>query len=763
MATTTLNLEPQTQRAARGHRVYMRARWTHDWTLVTDLYAEEVNWRLAPAIGDARLIWRFGRGLLPTTLTFAQIARLTSVRRQFVKIEIDAHAVTAAEIAAEAADPNDTPAPLTWYGTIELDEHTRTYLLRTPDGVLFEGGEQTLSAVSLEANYYRHPLRGATWLGADGADHRSERPFVFNRPGPDGAPEGNRAASRGVYGWVFSSQIGVPDRTWTSKKIVEYLLNYEAPSGPGGAHEFFATLDPEADTLIPDWDTPVIDPEPAATVGELFNQLLPRSRMLSWKIRVDDADNVYLTPVSHFGSDVDTDLGKFKANPHQLILQSSNAAAGSPDTTFHLSESDIPVIDQVRVRGARRTSTCTLSYNDDTLTLGWPNDLETEYLAGFSGNAGYAALSTDQKQAANQEIRRADRLFPVFRRFAIPDEWTQKVKDGLGGGTEKPVFLANDAGGSAVKLVCPRELELAPTLALKEGYDYSTVGSLSLRVPPVKVSDGPFNRAPAIVLMLTPDWTGGGSAPYVQVDSVFTAAEEVSTHRNGHFSGRVEVPARDRAVLIHVDGQPQHILEGADYTRLPVDEHPGQWNWRQALCTVTLYDDRYCEGVWPTDANTDAAVTTLRRELLVTAGDQYKQDYIVPGTVIGINPADRQPQRCTDGGWANDDRKILAARAQQVFQYYGQTRRALHLTTPLMTAQISLGDYVQTVGRSGNPQTVGTVISQISLRIPQGARPRPPQLSFQTSLAELEPGEILNRVPDAAAIPAKRAALAAAK
>lgn len=235
MPTTTLNIEPQTTRDARAHRVYLRARWTHEWAEVVDLFAEEVVWRLAPGIGEARLLWRFGYGLPRGELQQQVVERLTSVRRQFVKIECDTHPVTAAEIAAEEADPADTPQKLVWYGTIELDEHTRSWLLRTPQGVLYDGGEQTLTAVSLEAAYYRHPVRGATWLAADGAEHRAERPFVFNRPGADGAPEGNRSSFRGTYAWAFAATIGEPASVWTSKKILEYLLAYEAPSGPEGA------------------------------------------------------------------------------------------------------------------------------------------------------------------------------------------------------------------------------------------------------------------------------------------------------------------------------------------------------------------------------------------------------------------------------------------------------------------------------------------------------------------------------------------------
>jgi len=767
MANLTINLEPKTQRTAGAHRVYLKALWSQPWVRIPYLFADEVAWRLAPELGTANLVWNYGYGMRQGEVSPKVVSRLANARRQFVKIEIDTHAVTEDE-AEEGAEP------LKWYGTIELDGRGRSWLIylgqQGDEPVYAEGGEQPLVAVSLEHALYRAPIRGATWTAAGGGAKRAERPFVFNRPGPAGEPQGNRSEDKGTTGgrttYLFSSSLEPEDETWTSRTIVEYLLAVEVPKGPGGVVQWQAFLDPDVENLLPTWDKPVIDPSPSMSVGDCLNLLMPRNRMLSWHLTVidgDEGDGVFLTPVSLLGDDVTTDLGVLRKNARQLELQASVSATLAPDTTWTLKESDIPVIDQARVRGARRTSTCTLSKTDNTIDEGWPLALELEYNAGYSTAAGYAALGTDSKQTANAEVRHTDRLFAVYRRFAIPEAWNQKVKNGLGVGNEKPVFLDNDAGGTAVRMVNPRELELAPTLPLKDGYEYESIGSVTLRLPPAKVSDGPHARLPSLVMFKTPEWLGAGDAPYVQVDAIGGAAavEQVNAHQDRWFSCRVEIPEQDRAVLLHVEGRPQHVIAWTDFERLPVDEHPGKWDWRDALFTVCIYDDRFAEGVWPEEATAIADTVCMRRDLVVMAGDQYRQDYLVPGTVVGINKTNRQPARCANGGWINDDRKVLTARAKQVHAYYGQTRRSLNLQTPVINSQIKLGDYVATIGSDVGQVEVGTVISEIVVTIPGGTNPGPPVAQYATAFAELDNYELLNRRPEPRPIGERARALGA--
>lgn len=754
----TINLEPRTSRTANAHRVYLRSSWNTSWTRIPWLFAEEVSWQLAPGISTAALSWQYGFAMRQSEITPHVVARLTDRRRQYVKIEIDAHRVTADELSGD-----ESPKPLRWYGTIELDGRVREGLFAIQNNQYVDRGDQPLAAVGLEQALYRHPVRGATFLDADGSPRRADRPYVFNRPNAAGEPVGNRSTARGERSYLFSSQVYGADKIWNTRTIVEYLAANEVPKGAGGLAQWLLFVHEDYRDFLPDWDQPVIDTRDR-TVGDLLNLLLPRTRMLSWYLLVEPplegftTDTVKLVPVSLFGENVPTDLGNFPGNPMQVALQATVTGDGSPELIYQLKESDVPRIDQARVRGARRTSTCTLSKADSTIDEGWSLELELAYIRGFTydadgnPNPDYDGLSKVAKQVANAEVRESDRLHAVMRRFAIPESWDQKVKDGLNGGSKKAVFL-DDPSVINLKRVCPRDIELAPTLALLEGYDYSNIGSPTFRIPPVKVYDSAEARLPALVLFKDPTALDPGDYDeadrYMQVEKIGVGGRIpiIEQNYNRAWSGRVEIPQQDRAVLIHVQGQPQHVLAYTDFEALPVDEDLGRWDWRDALFTVTIYDDRFAEGVYPADAAADDGVANMRRELLVDAGSAYRLDYLVPGTVIGVNPTTRGLTRNATGGWINDDRKLLTARAKQLYEYYGQTRRTLTLDTRIVTSQLSLGSYVVNFGRSGAEREVGTVISEVRITIPGGdnARLPPPSVRYTTAFAELEPIELLNR------------------
>ena len=763
MPTTTLTLEPKTIRSATAHRVYLRASWFDAWTRIPYLFAKQLAWRLAPQLSAAALEWDYGHGQRQGELTPAIIDRLSDKRRQFVKVEIDTHAVTADEVGGNVA-----LTPLTWYGTIELDGRLGEGFIQTGtdagEPVLAARGNQPFAAVGIEQLLYRHPIRGASWFDASGSRRRSDRPFTFNRPSAAGQPEGNRTTGRTARSHLFSSLENQEDQKWSTRTIVEYLLSEEVPKGAADAEHIKILVHEDYTAFLPDWDVPVIDPE-GQTTGQLLNLLLPRSRMFSWFLQpstttVDGAtvEIFKFVPVSLFGEIVTTDLGSYSPNQRQFELQTTVTGDLSPDIDYALHENDIPRIDQARVRGARRTSTCTLSDDDGTIGKGWTTDLENEYEVAYSGETGYTDFSKQAKQIANAEIRDAERLDTVFRRFALIEDWNQKVGDGVQGIPEDQylaVFLKDPSLTEAYP-VCQRELELAPTLPIRAGFDWTDIGGPEdgQRTDPTQLDDSAHNRVPALVFIKQPYKIDPDDVDepdrYVQVETIGQMGRIaiIKQEAHLHWSGRVYVPHQDRAVYIDVQGGPQHMLAFADFDPLPVDEEVGEWDWRSAVFTVCIYDDRFAEGVVPKDAAADAALTNVKRELIIDAGEAYRLDYIVPHTVIGVDRTTRGLLRCDDGGWINDDRKLLTARALMIFKYYGVTRRSLSLTTNILTSQLSIGDYIISFGRQTDPREVGTVISEMTLTIPGGtnsASVASPRMHYTTAFAELEPGSILNR------------------
>jgi len=725
-ANTFLALVAAGQKTARPHAVYVREHWFGTWTNVPWLFADSVTWSLAPAIGTAQLAWRAGRGMRQGELKPGVVARLTGIDRWFVKIEWD---------FSDLGGVTPATQYLRWYGTLEasIDETV---------GLLIDGktvvpkSKQKLTCYGLEQLWYRTPLRKSVWSETiSGAEHTIDRVIPFNRVNGAGEVEGNRSATRDWKSYCFTDKIGIADELWSTRNIAEYLAAHMGPKGFMDVPQPLFRIDVTARDLLPDWDKPVIDPE-GKTLGQVLEEILPRGRMLAWRLAVDDSDpddtapTVKLTPYSLLGAAVTTPAGQHLfENPRRVALLTD----GVPDFHHAAKESSSQRFDQLIVRGARATSTCTLSKADLTLEAGWPSALETEYEAGFSGDGTYAGLGTHDRQHRNLEVRHRDKLWPVFRRFAIPAAWKQKVKNGLGGGSEELVF-PTIPGGDKPYPVCPRDLRMLPTVPMKEGFEYEAIGSVTLRIAPIRISDGPHERLAPMVFFKSPV-----TERYFHVERIGDGAGLETTDAAGElqFSCRIEVPASDRAILLHCHGRPQHAIAAADFDPLDEDPYAGVWDWQDAIITVALTDDRYCEGKWPSDALAKADVVGCRRELLLEAGEKYRLDYLVNNTVIGIDDAG-DLIRASEASWIHDERETLAARARQAYEYYQQSRRAAAITTPRLelALDLRLGDYLESIGEA-DPQTYGSVVSEITVTIPDGDGA--PSLSYTTAFAELDP------------------------
>jgi len=189
-------------------------------------------------------------------------------------------------------------------------------------------------------------------------------------------------------------------------------------------------------------------------------------------------------------------------------------------------------------------------------------------------------------------------------------------------------------------------------------------------------------------------------------------------------------------LYLHVEGQPQHAIAYADFVPLPVDQGVGRYNWREFIVTVSFEDDRHCEGVWPPDGLLAALLQAgahVRRQVLY-AGDSYRQDWIVPGTVVDVDPHTGELQRNAAGGWIADDSAKLQARARQIHAYFSQPRRALTFSTGRINSALQLGEYVVERGDL-NREPIGAVITQMSISSPENALPR---LTYDTAFLELE-------------------------
>jgi hypothetical protein len=214
--------------------------------------------------------------------------------------------------------------------------------------------------------------------------------------------------------------------------------------------------------------------------------------------------------------------------------------------------------------------------------------------------------------------------------------------------------------------------------------------------------------------------------------------EERDDKDNRQFSLRVDVPNQAYGLYLHVIGQPQHVIAKTDFVALPVDQVVGDFDWREAIVTVSFEDDRHCEGVWPPDSLLFLRqVDHIRRQVLY-AGDQYRQDWLVPGTVLRVNPLNGQLVRSSSGGWIANDTDKLVERAQQLFAYFGRTRRSLSFSTGRLTTAVRRGDLVTEVGDlPTSRQLIGSVVSQLTVTSPAGTN-AVPRMEVQTTFLELD-------------------------
>jgi hypothetical protein len=686
-------------RALRSHEVFTKVNWADDWTAQPYLFCDSASWRIAPGIPTAQLSWNYGRAKRFDKATWATVLPDNGSRR-YVKI------VYANDQWSLDTDP---PSDLTWYGVIDG--------LGSRAGAVAGGvahGQQRIHCNGLESLLDKTPIRtGAWWTGSD--IKFVDRGLTFNARKADGTAGGNRTTAEHAGSHVFSGVVKDDDAFWRTQDILKYLFAHQVPRDKLGSAEIPFVIDPTNLALI----TGIEDQPYLATEGRTFrqilNQLLPQQRGLSYYFDVFD-DEVTLMIVSLFDSAVTfPSVGSISANPRRWSL-ATDREMGELTTTLSHHEA----CDRVRIRGRRARSVFSISYADVTLVKGWPDAIETEYEAGATGTAPYsAATGTEEKQRLNQEARSRDKLLSVFRRFKLPDNWDGHTKHsgGGGGGLQFHWPLTSE---TANYLFYQREVYFLSKLPMKDGYNYQAITSAGGgALPPVKVSQGPFNGLPPLVVIKVPE-----KDRYVQIEKVGKsgALEKKPGQAHASWSAHAHVPEMDRALVINVSNGQQWIIGGTDFTPLTEDEKPTRWDWKTIIATVAIEVDEFCEGVWPETAN--VPVNDHVREFMLDAPDTYRLDWLVPDTVIGVDSAGALI-RCTLGGWINDDRPKLIDRARMAFEYYGRSRQAMTFRTSKVNNSILPGDLIATLG-SASPLELNSVVTDITVSSTPGTPENPP-------------------------------------
>jgi len=697
--------------------VEVKDHWLDPWISEPYLHSLECVWGTAPAMPNATLVWQYGPIVQTDAGVFADYVKRTDLDRVFVRVSYETD-----------GDGEDRQ----WYGVIELN-NDQLGGARILEDASYASGRQVFSAYGLEYLLAAHEVIDAR------TDIGGPTPIVDVAPTFNAGGRPNKTPGE----LTFAND---PDDSehWSSRTIVEYLLEHQTPKNIDSVALIPFSL---VGTDIPDWDQPQLD-QAGHTTYALLDQLINRRRLLLWHLRVNDT-TIELHTDTMIADPLTLDLpgaAPIAANKKQVHL----AFDTDQLTSGVVKSSDVERVDQVIVRGARRRSVASFSaHKDHTIEPGWTPEDEDEYTQGAQQTQGYGALGPREKRKRDEEARTARELTHVFAFFRIPKTWDRKVQDGEGGGGHNPMFPFDPFGFDLLNSfpVFYPDMQVEQTTPLIDGVDYSgdKIASGSFELPEQETQE-----MPPLVVAKVPD-----EERWIRVDEIGKNADlEITDPENefNRWSASVRVPPQSKGVYLDVHGSPRHVLDAVGFAYLDTDEKLGRWSFRDPeagiIFTLSIPDDRYCEGRWPEELEATKSYT-LRK--LIQAGDGFRKDYVAPGTVVGV-AADGKLKRTDAGGFIpkeadDDDQHRLIAAAKVAAAWYTITHYVLSLHTARIKpiAEIDVGYLVAEIGdaaaEDGHRQEINSPITEIRISSPLGepATSLPIEMAVTTWAGELDP------------------------
>ena len=734
--STLVDFGSQQRREVGSLYVYLREKWADAWDLYADLHCPEATWCLSPSMPTATLEWAYGwvKGLAQRQVSVVQ---KLDVNGWYVKVVMETDTLAGEQY--------------TWYGVIEEIEDDHRGIV-TAGGLSIANGWQTLHCYGLERLLDKEYL-AESWVDVDrAAPIAVQLPIVFNR---GGRPNKNDWLTQPLLGNVFEGRKLTPGGTnrptaqwWSTWDICDYLVRWMSPK------DSFRTRNKRIPYVLvndamylPLLDRPVVEQE-GNTVLSLLNRLIDRRRLRSFRTTVDETktpSEVQLVVNAWNKDEIDPGIDDV-----DILLPNYDVVSLKYDrnesTTSTLRKTKVNRYDRIVCRGARRTSTATFFVDATLLAIAWTAAEETAYEAAASGEAGYAGWDVLKKKQRNLEVRSSDELSAVYSWFQLPYEWGQTVL-APDSANSQAAFI--DSSGIAVPQDI-HEVFFQPSLPLYEHVDYSgsVIADDTAADPPVFVY-----RKPLVVFKVPTD------ARYVAGDAIATLAEStcdpVGDGKNWRWSAVVQVQPDSRVLEVPVSGEPQHVIAKTDFTPLAGDRDVGDFDYqsKEMLITATLLDNRYAEGKYPPDGTLDGTLIDEQFGYVIYAGDAYRQDYVVPDTVVDVDTAGALVK--SNGGYVRDDTDLLAALARVAYEWWHQERVVLALQTTQLTSKIQVGYLIDTIGDSTvtanvpglgvivneHYEAVNTVVSELRISWPrlEGNQRGMPRMQFVTGAGELDP------------------------
>lgn len=643
------------------------------------MHCVQCVWNAAPTINSATLVRDYGRSIAPgeTSLSTRTALDLTG---HFVLIEWG----------------NDESGTNYWLGFIDsysIEEDGPT------DGTVPASGRQSFACLGMDRILQVAPIRDCVWLepGSDpAATLRGGSAPDFNA---DGLP--NRSASKVGGAYVFDAVANA--EYWSSRDIIEYLLTYHLPTVDNVVGDLPWSL--ANNTIVPSWDRPLIYAE-GKTIYNVVSELLDSRKLLGWAVGFDNTD-LLVVPHSIAPSTVTLASTTFPANATQHTI----LYGADPLTRGNISFDRSDQVDQVIVRGAKRVSVCRLDYGD--LTADWASGDVDDYNAAASGETGYSNLDQVDQRQSNERIRRGPALENVFARFKLVDEWDFTVKNA----SDEAENVFDPISGSSPYE--PYAIRFLPKLPLAPFTDYS--GDISSLV-------GITGQSEPFISFEIPEKTDK-RVSIAEVGESFVTMPD--SGESIEFGITAEIEA-DR-IFIRVDGAPQHLIAGVDFSPLASDQQfTDVFSYAKLHVTLAIEEDRYAEAAWPASLS---SADVIRRKVF-HVGEAYRQIYIVPDTPVAIGWDD--VEKTSDGGYLVDDTETLTDLARLLHAYHSTVRNSLTLTSHRVTGLANIGDMVATA----NSTSIGAVISRIQIDSPLGNERDSPDVT-QTIIASSVPLDLL--------------------
>ena len=270
---------------------------------------------------------------------------------------------------------------------------------------------------------------------------------TFNLQGDGGVVIGNRLTdSDGIPVFASLPSACSPSALFSRLNVLQHVLKYCKPSG---MPLLGATGSSAISTYLNDTTSKEIFDLSNVTLKGAIDLLISRAHGFGYDVvpNVGGGWDIQTYPLIDSDSSA-YDPGYPTATPVDVII--SSAAAES--VAYVEDASDL--WDAVTVEGDNILIGVTASFADSNLAKGWTASQETAYRAGATADAGYLALTPEQKVARNEQLRNASGIADVFQLYTLAltsTAITRSTAPGTGG-TSVPLVPEISWTGSAASV-----------------------------------------------------------------------------------------------------------------------------------------------------------------------------------------------------------------------------------------------------------------------------------------------------------------------